>query len=229
MSNNNSSCIILLSAGLDSTVNLYQCIKEKWDVRKVLTFNYGQKAAQSELRQSKKICEKFNLSHQIIDLNFFQNLNSSSLLSSEIKIPTDADVDIHSLEKSKQTAKSVWVPNRNGIFLNIAAGFAEMLEASFVVTGFNKEEAVTFPDNSQGFMTALETSFGFSTQNHVKVKSYTIEMNKVEIIKLGLDLKVDWSLIWPCYFSGQRPCYSCESCLRSERAFSENGISWKRI
>jgi len=223
------SCVILLSAGLDSTVNLYQCIKEKLDIKKVLTFNYGQKAAKSELRQSIKICERFNLDHQIIDLKFFQNLNSSSLLSSEIEIPTDKDIDIHSLEKSKETAKSVWVPNRNGIFLNIAAGYAEMLNADFVITGFNKEEAVTFPDNSQEFMTALDESFSFSTKNKVKAKSFTIHMNKSEIIKLGVDLKVDWSLIWPCYFNGDKPCYSCESCQRSERAFSENGISWKSI
>lgn len=227
--NHNSSCVVLLSAGLDSTVNLYQCISEKLEIKRVITFNYGQKAAASELRQSKLICEKFKLSHQIIELNFFKDLNSSSLLNLSIQIPTNTEVDVSNLDTSKKTAKSVWVPNRNGIFLNIAAGFAEMLGAKYVITGFNKEEAITFPDNSQEFISALDVSFSFSTQNKVQTMSYTIDKNKSEIVKLGKKLDVDWSLIWPCYFSSDKPCFACESCQRSERAFKDNGIFWKLL
>ena len=51
----------------------------------------------------------------------------------------------------------------NGIFLNIAAGFAEALSAQAVLPGFNKEEAATFPDNSVDFLESLNHSFSFST------------------------------------------------------------------
>ena len=62
----------------------------------------------------------------------------------------------------------MWVPNRNGVFIAIAAAFAESLGADLVVTGFNAEEAATFPDNSAAFAAAATESLRFSTANGVR-------------------------------------------------------------
>ncbi len=108
--------IVLLSAGLDSTVNLYLAAK-KLDVVMTLTFNYGQKAADKEIESAKKLTTHYSVHHQVIDLQWFKSFHKSSLIVDEQKIPIGNQVQIDSLAMSEQTAKSVWVPNRNGIFL----------------------------------------------------------------------------------------------------------------
>ena len=59
--------------------------------------------------------------------------------------------ELDEMSKIGESAKNVWVPNRNGAFINIAASFCDAYEADYIVIGFNAEEAVTFPDNSTDF------------------------------------------------------------------------------
>lgn len=220
--------VVLLSAGLDSTVNFYVA-RTHGTVDLALTFNYGQRAAEKEIQQAKKIAAKYSVKHQVVELPFVKSFGKSSLLDNSEKVPVGQDVQMDDLKISQQTAKSVWVPNRNGIFLNVAAGFAEALGAQFVVPGFNVEEAQTFPDNSQGFLTALDQSFSFSTDKRVQTKCFTTELNKIQIVQKGKELKVDWNLIWPCYFSAEKWCGRCESCQRSLRALKANDISYSHL
>lgn len=212
-----SKAVVLLSSGLDSTVNLYAA-KRELDVVQVLTYDYGQRAASKEISQSQMLCKKLNLQHQVIELSWFRELTTSSLIDRSQKVPQGTEVKIDDLLRSHETAKSVWVPNRNGVFLNIAASFAEAMGAQFVIPGFNIEEAATFADNSQEYMAALDHSFSFSTANKIKVKCFTADKNKTEIVKMGRVLGVDFDLIWPCYFGGEKICGECESCLRFKRA-----------
>lgn len=221
--------VVLLSAGLDSTVNAYEAIKHHHEIVLALTFNYGQRAAKKEMEASAKIAAHLKIPHKIVDLPWFKDFNKSSLLVEDQVVPTGKQVEIDSLEKSEETAKSVWVPNRNGIFLNIAAAYAEALGAHAVIPGFNAEEAATFPDNSKEFMDAATKGLKFSTSNHVTVGCYTIHMKKPDIVRLGQGLKIPWELIWPCYFSGDQWCGQCESCQRSKRAFASAGVDVKHL
>lgn len=209
--------VVLLSSGLDSTVNLYTA-QTQGQVVLALTFDYGQRAAAREIAAAKKICQQLKIPHRVLELPFFKDFGKSSLVDASLSIPTGSEVSIDDKKTSEKTAKSVWVPNRNGIFLNIAAGFAESLGADAVVPGFNQEEAATFPDNSKDFLQALTKSLDYSTANHVRVECFTTEMVKVQIVEVGKKLGVDWSLMWPCYQSFEKWCGECESCQRSKRA-----------
>lgn len=217
-----AKAVVLLSAGLDSSVNLYQA-KKDLEVVLTLSFDYGQKAAVKELESAQKLAKSLRLPHKVLDLKWFRDFNRSSLLTQDM-IPIGSRVSIDDLQVSQESAKSVWVPNRNGIFLNIAAGFAESLGADFVIPGFNAEEAKTFPDNSEAFMKTLDEAFAFSTGNAVQVKCFTSHLEKTEIVKLGESLNVPWHLIWPCYFAREKWCGQCESCQRSKRAFLKNQV-----
>ncbi len=112
----------------------------------------------------------------------------------------------------------MWVPNRNGVFINVAAAFAEGLEADEVVTGFNAEEAVTFPDNTAEFAAAATAALGYSTANGVRVFSYTQALEKREIVRLGRGSGRRFRCVWSCYHGGEEMCRACESCARLERA-----------
>lgn len=222
-----SKALVLLSAGLDSSVNLYEASLQL-DVVMALTFNYGQKAAIQEVAAAKKLAAGLSIPHKVVALPFFEDFNKSSLLVASETIPTGSNVDIHSLKVSQETAKSVWVPNRNGIFLNIAAGFAEALGVTYVIPGFNAEEAATFPDNTEDFMKALDHSLSFSTANKIKVKCFTSALNKTEIVQRALKLQMPLEKIWPCYFAGVQWCGQCESCLRFKNAMDCAGIDLRK-
>lgn len=212
--------VVLLSAGLDSTVNFLEGLKDG-GVRLALTFDYGQRAAAQEKQKAQNLCAKYKVPHQHVELPFFKIFTKTSLVSHDQKVPVDQDINIQSYEKSLITAEKVWVPNRNGIFLNIAAGFAEGLGVGQIVPGFNLEEATTFPDNSVEFEEALNHSFSFSTQNKVTVKCYTHKKNKTEILRRGLELGLDVNDLWPCYFGNEKWCGVCESCLRFKNALKQ--------
>lgn len=215
--------VILLSAGLDSTVNLYQAVK-LGTVRLAITFDYGQRAAERESQSAAKITQQLAVEHLILKLPFFKDFGRSSLLDKRVPLPKALDVEIDNIEKSKRSAKAVWVPNRNGIFLNIAAGFAEALDCDTIIPGFNIEEAATFPDNTQEFMDSCTRSLALSTDNGVRVLCPTVALNKTEIVKLGQGLGVKWSQIWPCYQEFDKWCGQCESCQRARRAFVAAGL-----
>lgn len=210
--------VVLLSSGLDSTVNLLFA-KKDYEISMALTFDYGQKAAPQEIRSAKAICAQYKIPIEVIRLDWLSHISKSSLNSKDKSIPVGVDIQMDDLEASQKSAKSVWVPNRNGVFLSIAASYAEATGAEIIIPGFNKEEAATFPDNSKAYIESMEDSLSYSTQHpQVKIKCYTIDMDKKEIVKHGRKLQAPFELMWPCYFDGEELCGSCESCQRFLRA-----------
>ncbi len=213
---NKKKAVVLLSGGLDSTVNLYEAHKE-FNVVQVLTIDYGQKALSKELKAAEYFSKLLKLPWLSLDLSWLAKISASSLNTKEL-IPQGSDVDITSYEVSVKTAHSVWVPNRNGLFLNIAGVYADALSADYIIPGFNKEEAETFLDNSKEFLLATNQSLKFSTRNHAEVFCFTTDLNKTEIVKRARELDIPLDKLWPCYHSLDQWCGVCESCLRFQRA-----------
>ena len=216
------SFVILLSSGLDSTLNLYEA-KAAGEVRLALTFDYGQRAAAREIEHAKALADAVDVSHQVLKIDWFSLFTKSSLVNREAKVPTGSQISIDDQTTSETSAKAVWVPNRNGIFLNIGAAFAEGLGAGEVVPGFNIEEAATFPDNTEEFLQASTGAFKFSTNGRVKASCFTTALDKTEIVRRGRELNMRFDLVWPCYLGGAKPCGDCESCQRFARAMKAGG------
>jgi len=210
--------IVLLSSGLDSTVNLYEA-QRAGEVKLALTFDYGQRAAKKEIQNAAKTCQHLKIPHKVVTLPWLKEITQTSLVNTSESVPVGMDIDDQT--QTEETARRVWVPNRNGVFLGIGAAFAEALGASQIIPGFNREEATTFPDNSVAFLKSFTNTLSYSTLSQVEVKCFTGEMNKVEIAKRAKELNVKFEYVWPCYFSEDSICGQCESCLRYERAISE--------
>lgn len=201
--------VAVLSGGLDSTVSLAAAARTL-EVVLALTFDYGQRAARREREASAKIAKRYRIPHRVVGLPWLAGITRTALVDRKARLPKH--------EMSIRSAKAVWVPNRNGVFLEIAAAHAESLGAKRIVTGFNREEAATFPDNSKAYVTALNRALSFSTANGVEALSFTADLDKRGIVRLGRRLGAPIELVWPCYEGGRRWCGSCESCLRSLRA-----------
>ncbi len=201
--------VVLLSGGLDSTVSLAAALG-KMDVALALTFDYGQRAARREREAAARIARRYGIPHRTIRIPWLAPLTRTALVNLRARLPRH--------EKSRRSARAVWVPNRNGLFIGIAAAHAESLGARRLVTGFNREEAATFPDNSAAFVRATNRALSFSTANGVRVVSYTAGLDKKGIVRLGRRLGAPLELVWPCYEGGRRWCGTCESCLRCREA-----------
>lgn len=218
-------CVVLLSGGLDSTVNLYEALHFA-QVILAVTVDYGQKARVREIERSRQLSSALGIRHEVIPLTWYSGFcPHSGIVSEGSLIPTGDDIDLNDLEKSAHNAQSVWVPNRNGILINIAAGIAEGLLAEWVITGFNKEEGSTFPDNSEGFLNATNECLKFSTLKGVGVRSFTSQMTKTEIMIRAKILGVPIDSTWPCYYGYEKICQVCESCQRFLRAVKESSLA----
>ena len=118
----------------------------------------------------------------------------------------------------KDSAKAVWVPNRNGLFLNIAACFADSKGYDYIIIGANKEEAGTFPDNGVDFLDSADSFFEFSTLMHPKILAPLKNLYKHEIINLALEKGSPLEYLKSCYNSSgeyeKKHCGKCESCKR---------------
>lgn len=213
--------IILLSGGLDSVVSLGYSQKE-YNISLALTFDYGQKAKDKEIEASLKIAEYYNIDHKIIPLPWLSGITTTSLVNKEENLPQLASNELDNTTLTKNSAKKVWVPNRNGLFINIAAAYADSFEYTHIIFGANKEEAATFPDNSQAFIDEINKSLEYSTLAKPKVFSPLINFDKKEIVKLGLKNNIPFNLIRSCYLSQEKHCGKCESCLRLKRAINES-------
>jgi 7-cyano-7-deazaguanine synthase len=215
------SSIILLSGGLDSAANLAFCHDRDLPML-AMTIRYGQRAADREVQAARALCEYYGVEHQTVDLSWLGALGGSSLTEASKAVPELRTSELDDLSVIQDTAKSVWVPNRNGVLINVAAAWAERKGASRVVVGFNREEATTFPDNSVEFLSRSTRGLELSTANHVEVYCYTAEWDKREIVgeleKLSKPFPFD--KVWSCYHGFETACGHCESCQRLARALS---------
>lgn len=208
--------MILLSGGLDSTVSLALSLMA-YDIDSALFIDYSQLAARREEEAAKAIAGHYGIPFFSIAIPWLGELSSSALTGGDAQIPdyTGRAAGAGAAPPPRPAiSEAVWVENRNGIFVNIAAAYAASRGCAAVITGFNREEASTFPDNSPAFVDAVNGALSISTGVPMRVESPTILMEKREIAARGIELEIPWELLWSCYREGGLMCGKCESCVR---------------
>ena len=215
-----NKAIVLLSGGLDSVVSL-SVIKEKCTEIIALTFNYGQKSYLAEKKAAEQVSQYYKIENKVIDLDWLSVISTSSLTTKDT-IPYISKDNLDNISIAQNTAKSVWVPNRNGLFVNIAACFAEAYNYDTIIIGANKEEGTTFKDNTIKFVNAINTSLENSVNSKIKLVAPLINMTKEEIVNIAIQQNVPLELIHSCYISEEKHCGFCESCQRLKRALELN-------
>ena len=106
--------VLILSGGMDSTTLLYDLISQGYEVHAV-TFDYNQKH-RNEIACAQESCRKLGIPHRIIDISVMNELAPSCLTRTTWDVP-EGD---YAEESMKQTV----VPNRNMVFLSLAASYA---------------------------------------------------------------------------------------------------------
>ena len=190
--------VILLSGGLDSLVSL-DIANKTTDIELALIFNYGQSAYSEEKEAAIKIAKHYKINYKIVNLPYLKELSQNKFKSN-----------------NNDNFENVWIPNRNGLFLNIAATFCEAMNCEVIIFGANKKEAAQFPDNSQEFVEYCNKTFNYSTLNSVKVCAPCLQFDKIQIINYAIDNSLPLGLIKSCYNkiedTGKKHCGRCMSC-----------------
>lgn len=201
--------VCVISGGLDSTTLLYYLLKHREEVR-AISFNYGQRHSK-ELEMAKKTCEKLGVEHKIIDISFIKELVSNSALTSDIEVPEG--------HYESENMKLTVVPNRNMIFASIAIGYAVNIGFDEIALGIHAGDHHIYPDCRPEFLDALRAISLVSNEQKIYICAPFLHLDKGDIVAMGSDLNVDYSLTWTCYKGLDKPCGKCGSCVERREAF----------
>lgn len=207
-----------MSGGLDSTVAA-AWTKDRYEVYG-LHVDYGQRAAHLEQKASQRVSQNLQITEfKSTQLSWLKELGTSALTDESISIPRG---QISTTDQIPITL----VPFRNGILLSLATAWAEVVGAEVVVIGAVEEDSSGYPDCREQFLIAFERAIDLGTRPEIDIRIVAplVHMTKVDIVKLGVELKVPFELSWSCYGSGPEPCSDCESCLLRRRGFDGAGI-----
>ena len=216
--------VCLLSGGLDSATVLAYARREGYECY-ALSFDYGQRHS-LELASAGRVAAALGAVRHVtlrIDLRAF----GGSALTDDIEVPKG-----RSEAEMGQGIPITYVPARNTVFLSCALAWAETLEASDLFLGVNAVDYSGYPDCRPEYIEAfarmanLATKAGVEGRMSLRIHTPLIRLSKAEIVKLGRELGLDFSLTWSCYDpdAAGRPCGACDSCLLRAKGFEEAGI-----
>ncbi|MGD8235347.1 MAG: 7-cyano-7-deazaguanine synthase QueC [Chromatiales bacterium] len=211
--------VVLLSGGLDSATALAIAKDAGYDCY-ALSLSYGQRHA-AELAAAKRVASAMGVSRHLVLPMALDLIGGSALTDSSIHVP----------EKESPGIPVTYVPARNTIFLALALGWAEVLEADDLFIGVNALDYSGYPDCRPEFIEAFEHLANLATKRavegqRVQVHAPLIRLTKAEIIRRGIDLGVDYGHTVSCYQADEegRACGLCDSCRLRRRGFEEAGI-----
>lgn len=211
--------VVLLSGGLDSTTVLAVARAQGFACHAV-SFDYGQRH-RAELAAAARVAKALGaVEHRIM------TIDSSGMTGSAL---TDLMIDVP--ESPAAGIPVTYVPARNTVFLALALGWAEVLDAEAIFLGVNAVDYSGYPDCRPEFIQAFQGVVDVATRRTVEggalqLESPLIDLTKADIIRLGIGLGVDYALTVSCYQADEtgRACGRCDSCRLRREGFAAAGV-----
>jgi len=211
--------VILTSGGLDSATVLAMAHSQGVECY-ALSFDYGQRHRAELAAAARVAAEVPGTVHKTVGLDL-RGIGGSALTDDAIDVPVEPTEGI----------PVTYVPARNTVFLSIALGWAEVLEAGEIYIGVNAVDYSGYPDCRPAFIEAFESMAATATKagvegNPVKLRTPIINLSKADIIRAGIELGVDYSLTISCYQATDSglACGVCDSCRLRRQGFDEAGV-----
>jgi 7-cyano-7-deazaguanine synthase len=216
--------VVLLSGGLDSATCLALARADGFDPACLLV-QYGQRHA-VELERARVVARAQGVGEVRVVTVDLRAIGGSAL-TADVPVPKDRPAG-----ERAEGIPVTYVPARNTVFLALALGLAETLGATDVYIGVNAVDYSGYPDCRPEFIRAFEALANLATRAGVEGARFHIHaplsgMTKVEIIRTGMRLGVDYALTHSCYDpDGEgRACGRCDSCLIRREGFRAAGVS----
>ena len=220
---------VLNSGGVDSTTCVGIAVN-KYGKDNVITASlyYGQKHGK-ELECAKRVAQFYGVRH------IEEDISSVMKYAKDVCTLMKGGDSIEHKSYAEQIAENgegrvaTYVPFRNGLFLSIAAAYADALfpgEEVQIYYGAHADDAAgqAYADCSPEFADAMNKAINIGTYGKISIERPLINMNKTEVVKTGLSLGVPYELTWSCYEGGERACGTCGTCIDRLNAFHSNGV-----
>ena len=216
---NDKKALVLFSGGLDSATTLLIAKSEGFKCT-ALTFNYSQRHS-FEIEVSKNFLKDYpEIRHKIFNIDL-SIIGGSALTDDEIAVPNIPTDGI----------PTTYVPARNTVFLSIASSFAEALQIYDIFLGVNQIDYSGYPDCRPEYIDSFQTMINLGTKTGIegrKIALHTplINLSKVEIIKKGKTLNIDYSKTLSCYAPSVKgyACGVCDACRFRRQGFLDAGV-----
>lgn len=217
--NTEKRAVILLSGGLDSATVVAMAQAQGYNCY-TMSFDYGQRH-RAELNAAARVARDMGVvEHKVIGLDL-NGMGGSALTDSSIDVP----------EAPSEGIPVTYVPARNTVFLSLALGWAEVLQARDIFIGVNAVDYSGYPDCRPEFVEAFETMANLATKAGVEGQGFRIRaplqnMSKAQIIQAGIERGVNYALTVSCYQADDqgRACGKCDSCRLRAEGFDAAGV-----
>ncbi len=214
--------VVLASGGLDSCVAA-TLTADRWGPESIalLHVSYGQRTASREERAMTAIADRLGVTRRlVIPLSGLGAMGGSSLTDQGWSIPEGTG-------GGGEEIPSTYVPFRNTVLCSLAVAWAEALGAGHVVLGAVQSDRAGYPDCRTEYIEALNRVVDAGTRpgTRIEVQAPLIDMNKEQIIRLGVTLGAPFELSWSCYGMEDRACGRCESCRTRLEGFRAAGLT----
>jgi len=227
MTKTNKKALVLSSGGVDSTtcIGLAVATFGFENVATVSVF-YGQKH-QKELIAARDIAKFYGVKHYELNLSqIFSHSNCSLLAHSTEAIRHESYAE--QIAKDGEGMVRTYVPFRNGLMLSAVSSLAGSLYPEKEVSlylGAHADDAAgnAYADCSPEFTYAMNEAIRIGTYSKVTLVAPLVNLNKAQVVELGLSLNVPYELTWSCYEGGEQPCETCGTCIDRAAAFAANG------
>lgn len=212
--------VVLVSGGLDSATALAVAKQDGYDCY-ALSLDYGQRH-RAELDAANRVAAHLGVvEHRVMKLDMGQ-FGGCALTDPSVSVPVAGYVD---------GIPVTYVPARNTIMLSLALGWAEVLDADAIYIGVNALDYSGYPDCRPEFVKAFQMLANTATKRATEgrpiiLQTPLIAMSKSEIILLGTQLGVDFSMTVSCYQADDKgnACGVCDSCRFRRQGFAEAGV-----
>jgi 7-cyano-7-deazaguanine synthase len=221
--------VVLLSGGLDSATCLALARRDGFEAH-ALSVDYGQRQ-RAELAAARRVAAAVGAaSHRVVAVDL-RALGGSALTSDAIPVPK-----ARALDAIGTGIPTTYVPARNTVFLAIAIGAAEVLDADAIYVGVNALDYSGYPDCRPEFLDALRTVARLGTKRGVEGRPFELRApllaaTKAEIAALAVALGVPVAETLSCYDPPPDAaggagvhCGRCDACLLRRRGFAQAAI-----
>lgn len=214
-----NKAVVLLSGGLDSATVLAIARRQGF-LCHTLSVDYGQRH-HAELDAARRVSQLLGaVQHRVIHVDLAA-FGGSALTDMNLAVPEQPSIGI----------PLTYVPARNTIMLSLALAWAEVLQAQDIFIGVNAVDYSGYPDCRPEYIEAFENMANLATKasvegNRLKLHAPLLSLSKAEIVKIGEQMDIDYSLTVSCYQADKegRACGVCDSCRLRRAGFKTAGM-----
>jgi 7-cyano-7-deazaguanine synthase len=198
--------LLLLSGGPDSTTLAY-FLKEQGVLFQALTFDLGEECSNRQIEYAKKIIQRLNVPHTIVDLHHLKEFLNLSFTETLLTNPSPRVL-----------------PFGSSIVLSASIVYALRNNFSKIFIAANKEDAEFSKEYSKEYYDFWTQLVEFSVNRRISIEAPFINLTKAQILKMGKEYGVPFELTWSCLRGGRFHCGKCSGCKHRIKAFREAGI-----